>query len=106
MGSQRLVTLGVVLLLMGIQFRVVDTFVLNSQASQFVEKRLQRRSTANLYTTQNTSLSGFDPFGSSWDSDLPSLSTPQKSFSPPHWIGLSLISIGAVLILTNPCYRS
>ena len=42
MSSQRLFMLGVVLLLLGIQFRLVNTFVLNEKASQFVEKRLGR----------------------------------------------------------------
>ncbi len=97
--------LGVVLLLLGIQLRAVDTYVLNDRASRFVEKQLNRSRNSGLYTTQTTSLEAYDsPFG---DSDLGSLSpAPQKTFSPPRWLGLSLISVGAVLILTHPCYRS
>jgi hypothetical protein len=107
-SSQRLFMLGVVLLLVGIQFRLVNTFVLNEKASQFVEKRLGRSPAAGPYTTQNTSLDPLDsPYDSAW---LENGSAPpvvnQQSFSPPRWLGLSLISVGAVLILTHPCYRS
>jgi hypothetical protein len=107
-ASQRLVTIGVVLLLLGIQMRLVDKFVLNAETSQFIEQRLQRASASGLYTTQNTSLNAYsDPFNGDWTSDLPTLtSSSQKTVSPPRWLGLSLISVGAVLILTHPCYRS
>lgn len=107
MASQRLFMLGVILLLFGIQVRAVDTYVLNERTSRFIEKQLNRSRNSGLYTTQTTSL---ESYGSSYDGlagDLASVSSaPQKTFSPPRWLGLSLISVGAVLILTHPCYRS
>jgi hypothetical protein len=100
--------LGVVLLLVGIQFRLVDTFVLNAPASRFVEKRLTREPSSSLYTTQTTSLDPLaSPYDADWTADTSGLpATSLKSYSPPRWLGLSLISVGAVLILTHPCYRS
>ncbi|MCH5374124.1 MAG: hypothetical protein JJ992_09115 [Planctomycetes bacterium] len=108
MTSQRLVTLGVVLLLLGIQLRLVDTFVLNEKASRIVQQRLNRSTASGLYETQPTSLGTYaDPFDTTWTNDFSGLVAPaRQSYSPPRWLGLSLISVGAVLILTNPCYRS
>lgn len=75
---------GIVLLLLGIQFRMVDTYVLNEQTSTFLAKRTGNSS----YSSRTVSF-------------LPSLGpvAPRKSIKPPEWLGWCVGSIGAVLIL-------
>ena len=75
--------LGVVVVLMGCQFRVVSEFVLTEEATRFVAERMS---------------------SSSSDGAMAALSAdvgvgPQKVFHPPEWLGWCLISVGAVLIL-------
>lgn len=77
---------GMVLLLLGLQFRFVDHFVLNERASQFVAQRLNQTSTADA-----------------GDGGLSQGGQPiirnSKTVHPPEWLGWVLISMGSVLIL-------
>ena len=71
---------GVVLLLFGIQFRVVEKFVLNEPATRIIHQ-------------QRLSLTGESPTASPLSGLTP------KVVEPPEWSGWCLMSIGAVLIL-------
>lgn len=74
--------LGLVVLMLGIQVRMVETFVLNERASHFLAERL------------SPAVAGAD------GSILPAVgATPKRTLRPPAWMGYALISIGAVLIL-------
>ncbi|HTM55303.1 MAG TPA: hypothetical protein VL175_14820 [Pirellulales bacterium] len=76
--------LGLVILLLGIQVRAVETFVLNEKASRFVAERLSPV---------------MDGEGGS-STLVPSLApNARRTLRPPVWLGYALISIGAVLIL-------
>ena len=75
--------LGVLILLMGVQLRMVSTYVLTSEATRFLAER-----------TKSTAAEGMMV---SLASDTGSL--PQKVIKPPEWLGWCLISVGAVLIL-------
>ena len=74
---------GLVVLLFGLQFRMVESFVLNERASRFLSER-------------NWS-------GGSNDGLRPVLAavgpTPHKTLHPPDWMGFAVISVGSVLIL-------
>jgi hypothetical protein len=75
--------MGLVVLLIGIQLRMVSSYTLTHEATKFLAERTQK-STA--------------------DSTLFALSTdmgkgPQKVINPPEWLGWCLMSIGGVLIL-------
>ena len=77
---------GLVLLYLGLQFRFVETFVLNSKTSTFLAQRFGSETsiTANqMARFLPTSMSG--PI--------------TRSVTPPEWIGWALISIGSVLVL-------
>jgi hypothetical protein len=77
--------LGLVLLLVGLQIRMVETYVLNEKASRFVAERL----TASVADADGT----VRPF-------MPALGpTPRRTMRPPVWLGYATISIGAVLVL-------
>ena len=77
--------LGLVLLLVGVQLRNVESFTLNERTSRFLTERLNR--------------SGGDP-----DSGVRPLlasigPSPRHTIRPPSWLGFALISVGSVLIL-------
>ena len=73
--------LGVFVLLLGVQFRFVDSATLNEKTTQFLAAH-----TASAATTGALAI-------------LPSSSIPKKVIHPPQWLGWSLMSIGAVCIL-------
>jgi hypothetical protein len=75
---------GLVILLLGLQVRMVDTFVLNEKASRFVAERLAHV-TGGEDTTQ-TFLPAVGP-------------APRRTLHPPTWLGYALISTGVVLVL-------
>lgn len=73
--------IGIVLLLIGIQVKMVDSYVLNSAASQrFIPK------------PEKTLAAGY-PFMQMAPTDA------RKTITPPPWAGWLLISAGAVLTL-------
>ena len=76
---------GLACLLVGIQFRVVDSFELTPQFTQFLAER-----------TGHPLASADAAAGGPAQSDKPMV---RKCVQPPDWLGFSLISIGAVLIL-------
>ncbi len=113
MDCRRMLVVGVVLLAMGAQFRLVERFVLNERASQFIEKRLEARRRKQSLTQYTSSPS---PYDDTWvDPALaadPALAgaglaggASRKTIRVPRWLGWSLVSVGAVLILTAPCFR-
>lgn len=75
---------GIVVLILGIQFRQVDTYVLNEQVSRAVFKQAGETNPAAK------TLSIMPSFGPV---------SPRKSVRPPEWLGWAVCSIGAVLIL-------
>ena len=79
-NRNQLFLIGLILVFFGIQFRKVEAFVLNEPCSRFVEKRLP----ASKGDTSSESVA----------------SAPQhRELRPPEWLGLCLVSVGAVLTL-------
>jgi hypothetical protein len=76
---------GLVLLLLGLEFNLVETFQLNAKFSQFLAERTNHPMASVSATTQTL-----------FQTDNPPV---QKTWAPPEWLGWSLISIGSVLIL-------
>ncbi|MCR4415257.1 MAG: hypothetical protein NUV77_22775 [Thermoguttaceae bacterium] len=76
---------GVVLVLLGIEFRMIDSFVLNPR----VTKLLAEQTKHPVATASSTmeSLVGAEP------------RLPPKTVKPQEWIGWLLVSVGSVLIL-------
>ena len=77
--------LGAVILLMGLQVRMVSAYVLNEDATRFLVELTQSSASA-----PEQALVAF-----SSDSGL----VPNKVLRPPRWLGWCLISVGAVLML-------
>lgn len=85
MNRNQYFMLGLIVLMIGLQLRFVQTFVLNERTTQFLARRMQDTQLASA-------------------KKMPSLiaaSAPiaKKPISPPRWLGYSLISIGSVLVL-------
>jgi len=81
--------LGIFLLLLGLQFRIVSSYVLTDEATRFLAER------TGSSETQNTLMSFASDLGE----------TSHKVISPPEWLGWCLISIGSVLILHSFAMR-
>lgn len=76
---------GVLVVLLGVQFRMVDSFTLTPRFAKMISKKQNRPvATATI----------------SFQSLLPKKpSTPSRTVRPPEWLGYSLLSVGAVLVL-------
>jgi hypothetical protein len=76
--------IGLVILALGVQFRMVDSFVLNQKTTEIIAKRLHQDD-----VVANTFMPAFN------------LQAPpsQRVIKPPRWLGFMMISVGAVLIL-------
>lgn len=80
--------IGLVLVLLGIQFRCVDSLQLTPETTQFLAKRMKKKpESAN-------------PLMAILPKTTSSLA-PQKTIRPPKWLGYSLLSIGAVLMVQS-----
>jgi hypothetical protein len=75
--------IGAVLLFLGIQFRVVESVVLNEHATTFLAKSMGSQAEASAVSLPT-------PFGGP---------APQKEIKPPSWIGWLMLSAGVVLVL-------
>jgi hypothetical protein len=73
---------GLVVLFLGIQMRMVDSFVLSSDSTRFLANKLPN--------ARGATIARMSPEGSSG---------PRKTLHPPEWVGWALISFGSVLVL-------
>ena len=100
MECSRLFLIGLVVLFLGIQLRLVKTYELNDKASQFVESRLSK-------PTDTLASSTAYGYSDEYWLDLPgNPPVPRHSITPPRWLGWSFVSVGAILVLTCPCFRN
>ncbi len=80
---------GTLLLLLGIQLRMVDSFVLNEPSTRFLAAKF-----------------GSDAPGANAVALLPADGPlPRKEVKPPQWLGWALMSIGAVLTFQSLAMR-
>jgi len=76
--------MGLVLLLLGLQFRMIDTVNLTPKCASFLASR-----------TGSLSIAG----GSGGANTEKRESPATRTFKPPQWLGWALVSVGSVLIL-------
>ncbi len=79
---------GIIILLLGLQLRAVDTVTLNKEASQFLAARFPAKNEGPVGTTLTQWSVGASP-------------PPLRTIRPPRWLGYALISVGTVLILQS-----
>ena len=84
--------LGLVILLIGVQFRCVSAFVLNPKATQFIAERsgepVQQTAAVSFFNATSATNTGV-----------------RKVVHPPEWLGWCLMSVGSVLILHSLAMR-
>ena len=80
--------IGIVLLLLGIQFRYVDSFQLTDATAKAIAKRMKKDS-----MVAQSPLAAM--FGQTKAADV------HKTVRPPKWLGWSLMSIGGVLVFQS-----
>jgi hypothetical protein len=76
---------GLVVLLFGIQFRLVESYVLNEDATRW----LMDQSKDPVVQAVNTATQVFPAAGP----------VPRKTIVPPDWLGWAALSLGSVLVL-------
>ena len=81
---------GILVVLLGLQLRLVDRYVLNEKATKFIADR------ANGSSGAGKSLMSFASSGTV---------APRRVVRPPEWSGWCLMSIGSVLILHSLALR-
>ena len=82
---QHILLVGLLLFLVGLQFRMVDSFTLNERSSRFVAAQLGDHAQRQAAAWQALPL--------------------RKVVQPPRWLGLALMSVGAVLTVKSLSMR-
>lgn len=79
---------GLLVLMLGAQFRLIETFELNERATQFIAQRM------NAWKQPQMASAGSLPA-------MMAASAPvgRHRLNPPKWLGWALVSVGSVLIL-------
>ena len=85
MSRSQLFFAGLVLLFLGIQFRVTETITLTPEFTRYLAERAEHPALAAANAVD--ALAGTKT------------SIPPKTFPPPDWLGWSLVSLGSVLVL-------
>src|SRR5262245_30704249 len=79
---------GLIVFLLGIQLRMVEAFVLNERATQFLAQRIQQ--------FKGNQVAGAGALPTLYAAQSP---VAKKRIEPPKWIGWAMISVGGVLVL-------
>jgi hypothetical protein len=75
---------GVILFLLGLQFRLVDSFVLNESSTRALHKFAQSSKIADNNVATNLYMD---------------VGSPRKNVKPPNWVGFVLLTVGGVMSL-------
>lgn len=75
---------GVILFLLGLQFRLVDSFVLNENSTRALYRFAQKSNLADNSMATNAYMQ---------------VGTPKKNMRPPNWLGFVLLTVGGVISL-------
>ncbi len=86
-NRNRLFMVGMLLILLGVQFRMVQSFVLNEPTTRTLIK-LSKNAPASV--TNNSSIDNFL---------VQVAPNPKKRIEPPRWLGLAMVAVGAVVSL-------
>ncbi len=84
-NRNRFFLIGILLVLLGAQFRMVDSFVLNENATRTLAK-VSRKAAISQENTLDNMMLQVHP-------------NPTKRVHPPRWLGLAMIAVGSVVSL-------
>jgi len=77
---------GMLLVMLGIQFRLVQSFVLNEPTTRTLAKITKQTPVASNSPSMTSFLMQVYP-------------NPTKRVEPPRWLGLAMVAVGAVVAL-------
>jgi hypothetical protein len=77
---------GVLLFMLGVQFRFVQSFVLNEPTTRTLAKITKQTPVASSSPSMTSFLMQVHP-------------SPKKRVEPPRWLGLAMVAVGAVVAL-------
>ena len=80
--------LGIVILLIGIQLRMVSSVILTEEATRFLAEHTQSSAESTMFNAASSIGAG-----------------SRRVVQPPEWLGWCLISVGSVLILHSLAMR-
>ncbi len=83
---------GTIVLLLGLQLRFVESLRLTKETTQFLAENFSKAE-AEVEVNPLASLMAVSPAGYS------------KTITPPRWLGWSLLSVGAVLVIHSLTMR-
>jgi len=86
LDRNRYFMLGVVLFLLGIQFRMVDSFVLNEGSTRALQRIAKQAKVADANNAATNAFMQASP-------------SPKKTFKHPPWLGFVLLTVGGVMSL-------
>jgi len=93
MNRNHFLLIGLVVLFLGIQLRLVEGYVLNEKASKFLAERLDKQPAAIQATTPNPLFA------------QPTPPVSKRTINPPKFLGWILVSVGGVLVLHSLAMR-
>jgi len=96
MNRNHVLMLGAVILMLGVQLRMVDTYVLNSTTTTFLTEKLK------LDVSQGNDLTS--PFSQIMQ-QVSAPAAQRKAIRPPRWLGWAFLSVGAVVMLHSLAMR-
>jgi hypothetical protein len=90
MNRPQMYMAGLIVLLLGLQLRMIESIVLTENATRFLAEKIE----------------GVE-YASSSQQSIFSFQTPvaRKTVTPPKWLGWSLLSIGGVMVLHSLAMR-
>ena len=86
LNRNQFLLIGLVLILLGLQLRFVDTFVLNESSTKFLARQTGKAEPKSMWTM---------PVSLATQGSM----APRKKIRPPRWLAWALLSVGAVFVL-------
>ena len=86
LNRNQFLLIGLVLVLLGLQLRFVDTYVLNEHSTKFLARQAGRTEATSVWAM---------PVSLATQGEM----APRKRVQPPRWIAWALISVGGVFVL-------
>ncbi|TWU11042.1 hypothetical protein [Allorhodopirellula heiligendammensis] len=85
LNRNRCFLVGLLLVLLGVQFRMIDSFVLNENTTRTLAK-VSRKAAITPENSLDNMMLQVHP-------------NPTKRIHPPRWLGLAMIAVGSVVSL-------